>query len=111
MNIEELRNYCLSLPDTFDCFPFDEDAMVFKVRLTNGSEKMFGLISLSKPDFIALKCDPEWALELRERHPEITPAYHFNKKHWNGVRVDGALSRSLICELIDHSYKLVRGRK
>lgn len=103
MNVEELRDYCLSLKGTTDCFPFDEVTLVLKVQ-----GKMFGLIPLDNPEpQITLKCDPERAIALREDYSAIVPAWHFNKKHWNTVMIDPSISRSLLSELINHSYKLV----
>lgn len=111
MNIEQIREYCLLKDDSFDCFPFDDDALTFKVTLRNGKAKMFAVILLSRPNYLILKCDPERAIELRERHVEIEAVYHFNKSHWNGVIIDGSLSICFIKELIDHSYTLVKGVK
>ncbi len=103
MNYEELREYCLSLKGTTECFPFDEFSLVLKVQ-----GKMFALIPLDNPETqIALKCDPEKAIALREEFSAITPAYHFNKKHWNSVRIDPSISIKLLKELIQHSYNLV----
>ena len=103
MNVEELREYCLSLKGTTESFPFDEFSLVLKVQ-----GKMFSLIPLDNPKTqIALKCDPEKAIVLREEYSAIVPAWHFNKKHWNTVMIDPSISRSLLCELINHSYDLV----
>lgn len=103
MNIEELREYCLSLKGTTECFPFDEFSLVFKVQ-----GKMFALIPLDNPDTqITLKCDPERAIALREEFESIVPAYHFNRMHWNSVIIHPTISRELLCELINHSYDLV----
>ena len=117
MDIETIREYCLAKPYTCEDFPFDEDTMLFKVGTLTSSEdpsktcngKMFGLMSLSQPDYIALKCDPEQAIELRERYPdEIEGAYHMNKKHWNGIRLyRGRLTDLQLREMIDASYQLV----
>jgi len=105
MNIEELRDYCLSLKGATEHFPFDEFSLVLKVQ-----GKMFGLIPLDNTEpQIALKCDPERAIQLREEYEGITAAYHFNKKHWNSVRIDSSISQSLLLELIQHSYNLVVG--
>ena len=101
MNVESIREYCLSKPGSFDCFPFDEETLVFKVV-----KKIFAIVPLEKKGRIALKCDPERAIELREHYDGITPGWHLSKKHWNDVDfqiVDGPLVR----ELIDHSYALV----
>jgi predicted DNA-binding protein (MmcQ/YjbR family) len=86
-----------------DCFPFDEVTLVFKVQ-----GKMFALIPLDNPDLqIALKCDPDLALQYRETYGAITPARHFNKKYWNSVRIAPEISHDFLCEMIRHSYDLV----
>ena len=103
MNIEELRDHCLSLKGATEDFPFDEFTLVLKVQ-----GKMFGLIPLDNPETqITLKCDPERAIELRDEYETITAAWHFNKKHWNTVRIDPSISKALLTELIQHSYDLV----
>jgi len=102
MNIEELREYCVSKPGVTEEFPFDEMTLVFKVL-----GKMFALTNLDGDWSLALKCDPDWAIELREQYPAIQPGYHMNKVHWNTVMMDSSLSTKLILELIDHSYQLV----
>ncbi len=74
MNIEEIREYCLTKAAVTEGFPFNDTALVFKV-----AGKMFALLDLSEDSRgISLKCDPELAIEPREQHPEVTPAYHFN---------------------------------
>ncbi|MDD3080276.1 MAG: MmcQ/YjbR family DNA-binding protein [Paludibacter sp.] len=103
MNYEDLREYCLNLKGVTESFPFDEFSLVLKVQ-----GKMFALIPLDNPETqIALKCDPERALQLRDEFNAITPAHHFNKKHWNSVRVDPTISVDFMQELIRHSYDLV----
>ena len=103
MNIEQIRDYCLAKPAVTEGFPFNDTALVFKV-----AGKMFALLDLSEEQRgISLKCNPELAIELREQHPKVTPAYHFNKKHWNSVKMDQTIPDRLICEWIDHSYDLV----
>ena len=102
MNIEEIRDYCLSKPATTEGFPFGKDTLVFKVH-----DKMYALANLTIGHSVNLKCDPERAIRLREKHSEIIPGFHMNKKHWNTVNLEGLLSVELIKELIDHSYDLV----
>jgi len=103
MNIEEIREYCISKPGVSEGFPFNDTALVFKVM-----GKMFALLDLSESARgITLKCDPELAVELREQYPEVTPAWHFNKQHWNGVSLQGGIGNRQLKEMIDHSYKLV----
>lgn len=103
MNIEDIREFCLSRPGVTESLPFNDTALVFKV-----GGKMFALLDLSEEKRgISLKCDPERAIQLRERYPEVTGAYHFNKKHWNSIRIDGSLPDELIRDWITHSYNLV----
>jgi predicted DNA-binding protein (MmcQ/YjbR family) len=103
MNLEELREYCLSLKGTTEHFPFDEVTLVMKVQ-----GKMFALIPLNNTETqISLKCDPERAIALREEYSAIVPAWHFNKKHWNTVFINTMISHNFLCELIVHSYELV----
>ncbi|MCP4120277.1 MAG: MmcQ/YjbR family DNA-binding protein [Bacteroidetes bacterium] len=103
MNIEDIREYCISKKGVTEEFPFDDVTLVFKVM-----GKMFLLIGLNHvPLFFNAKCDPERALELRERYPAIIAGFHMSKKHWNTVEIDGSLPDGLERELIDHSYDLV----
>lgn len=104
MNIEEFRAYCIAKPDTTEEFPFDESVLVFKVL-----GKMYALTNIDAAEFtVNLKCDPEYALELREQYTSIIPGYHMSKKHWNTVNVDqGEVSKELLLSLINQSYDLV----
>ena len=104
MDLLSFREYCLQKPAATETLPFGPDTLVMKV-----AGKMFALTGLDEADFrLNLKCDPQRAIELRDRHPEIIAGWHMNKKHWNTVYVeDGALPDSLVRELIDHSYELV----
>jgi predicted DNA-binding protein (MmcQ/YjbR family) len=105
MNIEDLRDYCISKPAVTEGFPFGDDTLVFKVR-----GKIFALANLDGDLSINLKCDPEKALALRDHYSCVQPGYHMNKKHWNTVTVDGSVPDTVIHEWIDHSYDLVSGK-
>jgi len=104
MNIESLREYCLSKPGAEETLPFGPDTLVYKV---NG--KVFLLTGLDEEQLsFNVKCDPDKAIELREEFPCVIPGYHMNKKHWNTVIVDGRLSGKQVKEMIDDSYGLVK---
>ncbi len=102
MNAEEVYSFCASMPYSEATFPFDQVNLVFKV-----GGKMFALLPLDKPEIIIVKCNPERAVELRERYAGINAAWHFNKKHWNQMELTGSVPAGLIKELIIHSYKSV----
>ena len=102
MNIESFRDFCLSNKGVTEEFPFDELTLVYKVM-----GKIFVLTDVDNFKSINLKCDPERAMELREKYHAILPGYHMNKKHWNTVEIDGSISDAFLEELIMHSYELV----
>lgn len=107
MNIESLREYCLSKPGVEETLPFGPDTLVFKV-----ANKIFLLVGLYEEQLsFNVKCDPDKAIELREEYPCVLPGYHMNKKHWNTITVDGSVSAKHLKEWIDGSYELVAGKK
>ena len=102
MNIEIFREYCISKKGVTEEFPFGETTLVFKVM-----GKMFALTNLDGDFSINLKCNPDHALELRERYSAVQPGYHMNKRHWNTIQIDGTIPAKLVYELTDHSYDIV----
>jgi len=106
MNIEILREYCLKKPEVTESFPFGDDTLVFK---TQG--KIFALVNLDGDLSINLKCEPSFALELRERFTSVTPGYHMNKKHWNTINLDGTVADKEVFSWIDHSYELITDKR
>ena len=102
MNIESLREYCISKKGVSESFPFGNETLVFKV-----ANKIFLLAGLNQPISFNVKCDPEKAIILREKYNEVIPGYHMNKNHWNTVYYNGSLSEKQVYEMIDHSYNLV----
>lgn len=103
MDIEQFRQYCLAKPATSEDFPFDEHTLCLRV-----GGKIFAITGLDAAIFtVNLKCDPDYAQELRELHPEVQPGWHMNKKHWNTVDFTGGLREAQLRQMIDHSYNLV----
>jgi predicted DNA-binding protein (MmcQ/YjbR family) len=102
MDIQYLREYCMKKKGVTEEFPFDEETLVFKVF-----GKMFLLTNLNPPLSINIKCDPENAVELRERYSAVTPGFHMNKTHWNTVELDGTVPSKILLSWIDDSYELV----
>lgn len=108
MDVIEFREYCLSLPMVDESTPFGhfneiyDNILVFKI-----GGKMFAYADINDFQHFAVKCDPEEAEELRAVHPEVTPAHHSNKRHWNDIRTDGALTDDFLRRQIRNSYMLV----
>ncbi|HEX4652745.1 MAG TPA: MmcQ/YjbR family DNA-binding protein [Candidatus Udaeobacter sp.] len=103
MDLVKIREYWLNKPRATEGTPFGPDVLVFKV-----GGKIFAIAALDKiPVIVNLKCDPDLALDLRDRHEQVRPGYHMNKKHWNTVEVDTGVPESELRKMIDHSYDLV----
>ena len=103
MNLEELRDYCITKKGVEETLPFGPDTLVFKVF-----NKVFLLTGFdSDPAQFNVKCDPEKAIELREKYSCVQPGYHMNKKHWNTIIVDSSVTSKQLKEWINDSYELV----
>lgn len=113
MDPAALRKICLSFPGAYEDYPFGPETAVFKVRadVAGGARheaKLFALSSMDVQDFyVNLKCEPNLAVQLRAAHPEISGAWHMNKTHWNGVRLDGGLPDEMVRDMVEDSYDLV----
>ena len=105
MNIESIRDYSLTLPQVTEDFPFDETTLVFRV-----AGKIFAMIDLEQNQWLTLKCEPEYAQQLREHHAEIEGAWHMNKRHWISVILDGTMPQDELSALIRGSYRLTAPR-
>ncbi len=103
MDLAQFREYCLGKAHAIEDEPFGPDVLVFKV-----ASKMFAVAALDEvPTTVNLKCDPDVALDLRDRYEQVRPGYHMNKKHWNTVEIESGIPDAELRKMIDHSYDLV----
>ena len=105
MNVEELREYCLSVRGATESFPFKENILVFKIM-----EKMFAYIHLTPKEVrfsVNLKCDADKSVSLRENYTGVQHGTHTTGLLWNVVYLDSDVSDEMIRELIDHSVSEV----
>ena len=109
MDIEQVREYTLSILGVTEDQPFGDDIITFRIE-----GKIFLCLWLggshhdmrdSEPRF-ALKLTPERNEELREQYSAVTPAWHWNKKHWSDVYYEH-LEEDLVKTLIREAYDLV----
>ena len=102
MDIESLRDFCLTLPRATECMPFDDTTLVFKVE-----GKMFLFVDLeSVPLRFNVKCDPDTVTEWQERYTGIEPAWHMNKQHWLKIVLESDVPRAIIEQLVERAYQL-----
>ena len=102
MNIEDARIYCLGKKNATEDFPFDETTLAFRVE-----NRIFAIVDLENVKWFCVKCDADYAIELRDRYPQILPAWHMNKKHWITVPLDDRISDDELFELVENSYNLI----
>jgi len=102
MNIEEIREYCLSKEGVSEGFPFDNTTLVFKVM-----GKIFCLTNLVGEPGLLLKNIPEKVQEMRDQYECVQPGFHMNKSHWNLVKPDFSVSKAILLSWIDDSYETV----
>lgn len=102
MDLETFRSHCLGLEGVTEEMPFGETTLVYKVL-----GKMFALTDIDSFSSINLKCQPEEAVELRERYPAVQPGYHMNKQHWNTILMDYSIADKLLLQWTKNSYELV----
>lgn len=109
MDIEQVRDFTLSLLGVTEDQPFGDDVITYRIE-----GKIFLCLSLgagqndmreSEPR-LALKLTPERNEELREQYSSVTPAWHWNKKHWSDVYYE-QLEDDLVKAIIKESYDLV----
>lgn len=105
MELDEILDYALSLPDTEAATPFGPDTVVVKHY-----QKIFLVLNLSKePISLNYKADPEDIITQREDHATfIFPGYHMNKKHWNTLIINRQMPATFVQNLIKTSHTLVR---
>lgn len=102
MDIEQIRDYCLQKTGATEDQAFGPDDLLFRVK-----GKIFAYLNLERPDCVTLKCQPDHAIALRDRYQGVSGAWHWNKRHWNDVRLDADVPADVILSLVDHSYEEV----
>lgn len=105
MNVEELRGFCLSLQGAQENMPWTEAQYSMLVTFTVGG-KWFCFVDLDKK-FIDVKCAPETVVEMQSRYQGAFPAWHMNKEHWLGVKLDSDMPDSQIRDLLRSGYQLI----
>lgn len=106
MQLQQIYEHLAKKPGAEECFPFGEQALVFKV-----GGKMYALLAPDElPPRVTLKCEPEETIRLRETYAGVQPGYHMNKKHWNTVLLDGGVPLPELLAMADQSYDLVVAR-
>lgn len=111
MTRQNLIDFCMTFPDTYEDYPFDGTAGpgVWTVMRHKANKKSFALIYERNGGLFAnLKCDPLEADFLRQAFVDVTPAYHMNKAHWNTVALGGDVPEEEIKRMVANSYDLIK---
>lgn len=105
---KEIIDYCLTLLNTFEDYPFPEDNITVVIKHSE-NKKWFALIMEVKDKlYLNVKTDPNYSDILRNTYDYIIPAYHMNKEHWNTIIIDKDIDKTLVKDLINQSYELTK---
>lgn len=108
MKKEEIVKYSLSLPNTYEDYPFSDDNTSITMKHIK-NKKWFALIMNVKGQlYLNVKTEPNYSELLRNSYDYIIPAYHMNKEHWNTIVVTNRVDVQLVKELIKQSYELTK---
>lgn len=114
MNKQAFIDFALNLGPTFADTPFkkmEKGTPTLVIRHLK-NKKIFAFISERGGDLIvAIKLNPEVALELREFFADVTPAFHMNKMHWSDIRIDGDVADEQVYKMIENSYDLTKPKR
>lgn len=110
MNIEEYRDFCLSLGDDVEeKFPFTKFKKGGGVLVFYVCGHMFSFFDCDAFSVISLKCQPERIIELKEQYTCISNPFNESPKHWIGIDPNTA-SDALLKELTRNSYEIVKAK-
>ena len=104
MTRQELIDYCLTFPDAYEDYPFDEQTPFLRRRVNRKGFALF--INVRGEECVNLKCHPDRAELYRLVYRDVTPGYHMNKTHWNTVTLNAGLDDDALDGMIAHSYDL-----
>ena len=111
MNIEEFRDYCLSLPGVTEATPFEKFSRgKFTILVFYVSGHMFCYFNIDDFRFITIKCDPEQMAELKERYQAIGEPFNGDKRYWISVDVNNDVDDDTLRMLVRQSYELVKNK-
>ena len=110
LNVEDLRDYCLSLgEDVEEKMPFGKFHGASEVLVFYVCGHMFCYYDLSHFTVVSVKCQPERISELRAQEVGVTTPYNMNPTHWIGLDVE-LVNPNLAKELIQNSYSIVKAK-
>ena len=106
MDIEQVRNYCLSKPYATEDMPFGPEYVVFRI-----GGKIFCCLALVLGHVVQLKWSPDEFDEVIDKYPYVRQAWHWHKRHMIQFDFDETpIPDAVVKDLIDRAYSYVRGR-
>lgn len=107
---EEVIAYCLTYPDVYEDYPFNDPNWT-AIRLKKTKKTMVFIFEREGNIWLNVKTDPQWRDFWRSAFEAVVPAYHMNKTYWNSVILDGSIPDKEVERMLGESYDLVCGIK
>lgn len=107
---KEVINFCLSLADTYEDYPFKDHNWAL-IRHKSNNKVFAWIFERHGHIWVNIKGKPEWCEFWRNAFESVVPAYHLNKTHWNSIILDGGVPKEECQNMIRESYELTKGKK
>ena len=112
MNVEEFRDYCLSLPDVTEATPFEKFSRgKYTILVFYINSHMFCYFNIDEFSNITIKCDPTKIVELKEMYQAVSEPFNGDKRYWISVQPNLDLSDENLKALVLQSYEIVKSKK
>lgn len=111
MNIEELRDYCLSMDGVTEKTPFGKFARRFdSVLVFYIVEHMFCMTDMDDFTSVTVKANPEVIEELKMTRSSVSSHRNMSERHWIQLNLSGDISDREIYNLVKSSYEIVKSK-
>lgn len=107
MNIEEFREFCLSLPGSSEKMPFQAFRAAQSILAFYVGGKIFCFFDIDKFDICTIKCATDMIDELKARYNAVDAPYNMSPRHWISIRFNDDMPDEEIKLHVQESYKLL----
>ena len=107
MNVEEFREFCLSLPGSSEKMPFQAFRAAQSILAFYVKDKIFCFFDIDRFNACTVKCDPDRIDELKARYMAVGAPYNMSPKHWISIRFNDDMTDDEIKQWVKKSYNIV----
>lgn len=111
MNVEDFREYCLSMEGVTEKTPFGRFARRFEsILVFYILDRMFCFVDMDDFTSVTVKSTPERIEEIRMNHSSVDRPLNQSLRHWIQLNLSGDISEQEILALVREAYGIVRAK-